>query len=189
MAQITAEKELAEAELRKTTGQKPTGMTREELENMTTALGDLLTVLREADAKDKQEAYQQLGLRLRYAPGSRTIRAELKLDPDLPKRSEPGNVGQMSVTEDGIVLFAHIPSLCPKPCHCRPRRVNRSGDIHLRERVHYGRPQIEIVEQGVLLVDGLIPGHDIRFLGVGLVHQIVGPRGDRVSRNAVDDVL
>ena len=55
-------------------------MTREQIESVVTALGDILAVLRDADSADKAEIYSQLGLRLTYQPGQRIVRAEAYLD-------------------------------------------------------------------------------------------------------------
>ena len=43
---------------------------------MVNALGDLMTVLSEADPADKAEVYQQLGLTLTYDPAAKRVKAE-----------------------------------------------------------------------------------------------------------------
>ena len=55
-------------------------MTRDQIASIVTALGDILAVLADADPADKAEIYTQLGLRLTYQPGQRTVRAEAHLD-------------------------------------------------------------------------------------------------------------
>jgi hypothetical protein len=44
-------------------------------------LGDIRTVIADADPNDKARVYQELGLKLTYQPGKRTTRAEVVLDP------------------------------------------------------------------------------------------------------------
>ncbi|MEV0724328.1 hypothetical protein AB0I37_16310 [Micromonospora purpureochromogenes] len=54
-------------------------MSRTEITNLVQALGDIVTVLRDADPADKAEVYRQLGLRLTYQPETQTVRAEADL--------------------------------------------------------------------------------------------------------------
>ena len=49
---------------------------------MIQALGDIRKVIENATIEDKARVYDQLGLRLIYAPGTKTIRAEMNLSPD-----------------------------------------------------------------------------------------------------------
>jgi hypothetical protein len=42
------------------------------------ALGDLMTVLSEADSADKAEVYQQPGLTLIYDPAAKRVKAEAR---------------------------------------------------------------------------------------------------------------
>ena len=72
-----AKRAAAEARLR----QRPAGrrrMTREEITSMIKALGDLMTVLSEADPADKAELYGQLGVTLTYDPAARRVKAEAR---------------------------------------------------------------------------------------------------------------
>ncbi|WP_319461364.1 hypothetical protein [Micromonospora sp. RTP1Z1] len=54
-------------------------MSRSEINDLVQALGDIATVLRDADPADKAEVYRQLGLRLTYQPETQTVRAEVDL--------------------------------------------------------------------------------------------------------------
>jgi hypothetical protein len=54
-------------------------MTHAEIATLVRALGDILTVLRDADPADKAEVYRQLGLRLTYHPQTQTVHAEADL--------------------------------------------------------------------------------------------------------------
>lgn len=54
-------------------------MSRGESTALVTALGDIITVLRDADSADKAEVYRRLGLRLNYQPETQTVRAEVDL--------------------------------------------------------------------------------------------------------------
>ncbi|SCL24699.1 recombinase family protein [Micromonospora inyonensis] len=82
IAQTQAERTRAEAHLQmiQTTGPRP--MSRTEITNLVHALGDITTVLRDADPADKAKVYRQLGLRLVYHPETQTARAEVKLNAD-----------------------------------------------------------------------------------------------------------
>ncbi|MCA1674836.1 MAG: recombinase family protein [Actinobacteria bacterium] len=64
---------------RATTGRRR--MTRDEIQSLVEALGNIRTVLADADPDDKAEIYQQLGLRLTYQPGKHLVQAETHLDP------------------------------------------------------------------------------------------------------------
>ncbi|MEV0724310.1 hypothetical protein AB0I37_16210 [Micromonospora purpureochromogenes] len=44
-----------------------------------TTLGDITTVLRDANPADKADAYRQLGLQLTYRPETQTVRAAMDL--------------------------------------------------------------------------------------------------------------
>lgn len=54
-------------------------MSRAEISALVTALGDIATVLREADPDDKAEVHRQLGLRLTYETETQTVRAAVDL--------------------------------------------------------------------------------------------------------------
>jgi site-specific DNA recombinase len=72
-----AKRAAAEARLRhQSTGRRR--MTREEITNVIKALGDLMTVLSEADPADKAEVYQQLGLTLTYDPAAKRVQVEAR---------------------------------------------------------------------------------------------------------------
>jgi hypothetical protein len=53
-------------------------MTAQEITEVVTALGDIVTVLGEADPADKAQIYAQLGLQLTYEPGAHRVIAEAK---------------------------------------------------------------------------------------------------------------
>ncbi|MEV5303370.1 recombinase family protein [Amycolatopsis methanolica] len=60
---------------------RPPKLTRDEIRRLADGLGDVRQTLINADPADKAEVYRQLGLRLVYYPGKRTVRAETNLDP------------------------------------------------------------------------------------------------------------
>jgi DNA invertase Pin-like site-specific DNA recombinase len=80
IAQTQAERVAAEHRLREATGDAGGRMSRDEIAAMVEALGDMLTVLAEADPADKAEVYRQLGLHLTYQPTTQTVRAEVKIN-------------------------------------------------------------------------------------------------------------
>ncbi|WP_121160986.1 hypothetical protein [Micromonospora pisi] len=55
-------------------------MSRTEITSLVQALGDIVTVLRDADPADKAEVYRQLVLRLTYHPETQTVRTEIDLN-------------------------------------------------------------------------------------------------------------
>ncbi|MBG0568414.1 hypothetical protein [Actinoplanes aureus] len=61
------------------TSEAPSRMTQDEIRQLVTALGDIVTVLRNAHAEDKAEVYRQLNLRLVYDPETTTVRADVSL--------------------------------------------------------------------------------------------------------------
>ncbi|WP_172899093.1 hypothetical protein [Micromonospora coriariae] len=65
--------------LRAIAGATPRRTSRAEITALVTALGDITTVLRDADPADKAEVYRQLGLRLNYQPETQTVRAAIDL--------------------------------------------------------------------------------------------------------------
>ncbi|MGR6320810.1 recombinase family protein [Micromonospora soli] len=79
IAQTQTERARAEAELDANAGNSPRQMSRAEIRDLVTALGDIAAALRDADPADKAEVYRQLGLRLTYQPETQTVRASVDL--------------------------------------------------------------------------------------------------------------
>jgi len=77
-AEVQAEKAQALARLRKTGDQHR--MSQDEIANLVDALGNIRTVLADANPADKAQVYRHLGLKLTYHPGKRTLGAEIVLD-------------------------------------------------------------------------------------------------------------
>jgi site-specific DNA recombinase len=76
--EVTTTRAAAQAQLRDATGAKPARMTPDEITTLIASLGNLLTVLRDADPADKAAIYHGLGLRLTYQPGHKKVIAEAK---------------------------------------------------------------------------------------------------------------
>jgi site-specific DNA recombinase len=81
MKEVQARRAAAEARLRKPAGQRR--MTREEIANFVTTLGNLIQVLEDADPADKAEVYSRLGLTLTYHPEERRVLAEMRSKADM----------------------------------------------------------------------------------------------------------
>ncbi|WP_433493692.1 recombinase family protein [Micromonospora sp. CA-248089] len=79
IAQTQAERARAETDLHPPESAAPRRMTQAEIATLVRALGDIVTVLRDADPADKAEVYRQLGLRLTYHPQTQTVHAEADL--------------------------------------------------------------------------------------------------------------
>lgn len=69
-------------------------LSEEAITLMIQALGDIRKVIENAAIEDKARVYDQLGLRLTYAPGAKTVRVEMNLNP---------NRGVMVVSEGGSI--------------------------------------------------------------------------------------
>lgn len=57
-------------------------LTRDEIHQLVTRIGDPHELLRNADNDDKADLYGNLGLRLTYHPHNDEVRVEMTLDPD-----------------------------------------------------------------------------------------------------------
>jgi site-specific DNA recombinase len=77
-AEVTTTRAAAQAQLGDATGAKPSRMTPDDITTLIASLGNLLTVLRDADPADKATIYHGLGLRLTYQPGQKKVIAEAK---------------------------------------------------------------------------------------------------------------
>jgi site-specific DNA recombinase len=76
IAETQAKKVAAQAEIRTATGRRQ--MSRDEIEAVVTALGDLARVAQEADPGDKADIYAKLRLTLTYQPGEKLVQATIK---------------------------------------------------------------------------------------------------------------
>jgi hypothetical protein len=90
ITQVQAEKAVAEADLRQLTGRRT--MTHEEINTVVEALSGIAAILRSAGPMDKADIYRQLGLRLTYQPGLRSIRAEASPDGSCTKVCPRGDL-------------------------------------------------------------------------------------------------
>ena len=57
-------------------------MTRDQISDLVGKLGDIISVLHEADPADRAEVYQQLGLRLTYHPTQQKVHVQAQPDAD-----------------------------------------------------------------------------------------------------------
>jgi len=73
-----AERAAALAQLRTVETQTVRKMSRQEIADLITRLGDIATTLRRADPDDKAEVYRHLGLHLSYDPNRQIVRAEAR---------------------------------------------------------------------------------------------------------------
>jgi site-specific DNA recombinase len=72
IAEVEADRREAMTALNRPTPRPARRMTREQIRDLVTSLGEIIGVLREADPADRAEVYQQLGLHLTYHPDSRS---------------------------------------------------------------------------------------------------------------------
>ncbi|GAA0577187.1 recombinase family protein [Paractinoplanes ferrugineus] len=82
IAETTAIKRTAQARLGLTEA-PPQRMPTEQLDAIAEAFKDLLSLLRDADPRDRAELYSRLGLRMTYQPGPETLMAEVATPADL----------------------------------------------------------------------------------------------------------
>ncbi len=89
IAETQARKLAARARLGSLAGSAPARLTSPEITAMVSAICDVVTVLAAADPADKAELYTQLGLRLTYNPGRRTVTARAEVGRKCTKGSCP----------------------------------------------------------------------------------------------------
>jgi hypothetical protein len=92
ITETQARKHATEARLRTQEGAQAAArgcMTEKEIGAMVTAITDVVTVLRAADPADKAALYAQLGLRLTFNPGPKTVIARLETGQSCTKGSCP----------------------------------------------------------------------------------------------------
>lgn len=75
IAETQTQRVAAQAQLRQASGRRR--MSKEEIDAVVTALGDLVKVLQEADPVDKADIYPQIGLRLTYRPQKQLVEAQV----------------------------------------------------------------------------------------------------------------
>ena len=83
IAETQAKKVAAQAETRTATGRHR--MSRDEIEAVVTALGELARVVQAADPQDKADIYAKLRLTLTYQPEEKAVQATVKLGLNMPK--------------------------------------------------------------------------------------------------------
>ncbi len=83
IAETQVKKVAAQAETRTATGRRR--MSREEMEAVVTALGDLARLIQDADPQDKADIYAKLRLTLTYQPEEKEVQAIVKLGLNMPK--------------------------------------------------------------------------------------------------------
>jgi hypothetical protein len=83
IAETQAKKVAAQAEIRAATGQRR--MSRDEIEAVVAALGDLARVVQDAEPADKADIYAKLSLTLTYQPAEREVKAIIKPGLDMRK--------------------------------------------------------------------------------------------------------
>lgn len=98
IAETTAERVAAEAQQRaRQAPARGARLSRLQIRELITAVGDIRTAIRRADAVPAKTAvYQRLGIRLVYLPAENSVRAEANLGPDA---ISPDVVGIGSVSE------------------------------------------------------------------------------------------
>ncbi len=78
-------------------GQPPARMTKQQIHDLVTSLGDIVAVLNEADPADRAEVYRQLGLRLTYYPEEQKVR--VRADPDADQFGDLDRVRGSTLTD------------------------------------------------------------------------------------------
>jgi site-specific DNA recombinase len=97
IAQVQAERSLAQARAH---GHAETGrqrLTRAEITHLVDTLHDVARVIHDADPRDKAEIYRELGLRLTYRPATETVLAE----------AQPAPVYVRYVSKGRVVPYVH----------------------------------------------------------------------------------
>ena len=93
VAEVQAERLVAEIELGRATGQRRRRRSRDQLAALVNGLGNLLDVLASAAPEDKADVYRKLGPQLIYDPARRVVTVESHLGPGgsdaLPRGARP----------------------------------------------------------------------------------------------------
>ncbi|MER5458744.1 hypothetical protein ABT008_28640 [Micromonospora sp. NPDC002389] len=84
-------------------------LTRQQISDLVTALGDIVTVLREADPADRAEVYRQIGLRLTYDPGKQKVRVQAQPVADFHGEMVGVRGSTRTDTQLGLGLIGVIP--------------------------------------------------------------------------------
>jgi hypothetical protein len=84
-------------------------MTKDQIADLVARLGDIITVLRQADPADRAEVYQQLGLRLTYHPTEQKVRVQVQPDADRYGEIVGVRGATRTKTQPGPTLSASIP--------------------------------------------------------------------------------
>lgn len=101
IAEVTAERVTAQARQRQRLERHGgTRLSKPEIRDLVTAVGDLRMALRRAATKPaKMDVYQRLGIRMTYYPARNAVRVEAEVGPDA--------VGIGCVSEDRFARFSH----------------------------------------------------------------------------------
>jgi hypothetical protein len=151
-SQVQAEQARAQRELRRAQEAHQPPPTRDELEQLISDAGDLVTILASADAADRAALYSGLGLRLRYQPDRRRVIVECRpdverlgkrwcrrggvwcrrgdLNPQVPKDTWSSTVAVASQASPPVPdcaaeqgLSTHVRLIHPRPSRTVPARM------------------------------------------------------------------
>jgi hypothetical protein len=92
IAETEAKRKVEQMRLDQAITKVPRRLSEEEIAAMARKLGDLRKLLHSADPQDKADVYEQLGLRMTYDPGQKTVIARAQLRRSCTKlcsRGEP----------------------------------------------------------------------------------------------------
>jgi hypothetical protein len=103
--EVQAARAEAEAQLRMLGQARPRVLDREELAEMTRAIGDMVRVLTDADPARKARIYAGLGLRLTYHPEKKKV---------LVGQTSAQGIGERFVSEGGLEPLAYILGWSPE---------------------------------------------------------------------------
>ncbi len=130
ITETQAKKRATETRLRAQLGSKaddrPRRMTTEEITAMVTTITDVITILRTADPADNADLYAQLGLRLTYQPGQRTVTVRSEIGQTCTKGSCPSgdlNTETWEISPDWGIHAIHDTSIfsCGEPLTTSPK--------------------------------------------------------------------
>jgi site-specific DNA recombinase len=149
-------------------GSRPGRLTQEEISAMVSAISDIVSLLSRAEAADKAELYAQLGLRLTYHPGQRTVTA----------RAEVGRICTNGSCPRGDLN--HPPIRCCSRLSSR-RGAGRDRASRQVDQSHHGRMRRDTrANRRNCLLPAYAPaGRDARPAGLGgHTNAVVGGRDD-----------
>ncbi|MDH2426429.1 hypothetical protein [Sphaerisporangium sp. TRM90804] len=121
ITETEARRKVEQSRLKEISASTPKRLSEQEIATIVSALGDLRRLLRSVDPHDKMQVYRQLGLRMTYEPGRKTVIARTEVGRSCSTvcpRGEPHQF-HMPLPSPGSSCWGRgRPSCSPVPVRC-----------------------------------------------------------------------